>query len=146
MGILADGLRTACLAIAGMGVVAAPTDLAAGEPGRSVAASVPAVGAIRVLLGFAEIVRVDVPIATVVVGDPAMLDVKVVDGTGLALTGMRAGTTNLIVLDEDGADIARLTVRVTTAPAHFASVYRGVERQVLSCDLACEPVAGVAPQ
>jgi Flp pilus assembly secretin CpaC len=65
-----------------------------------------------VLVGYSELVRLGRPAATVIVGDPAIAEVTLPDVDSLLLTGKSPGTTNVIVLDSDKAEIYRAAIEV----------------------------------
>ena len=57
---------------------------------------------IDVTIDFAKVLKLDRPAATIVIGNPGIADASVEDEQTVVLTGKAAGTTNLIVLDEQG--------------------------------------------
>ena len=59
------------------------------------------------------------------------------------LTGKAAGTTNLIVLDENGAEIMNSMLRVSSDIRQLTTVFYGGERQTFSCAPVCEQVISV---
>ena len=72
----------------------------------------------------AKIVKLSRPADTIVVGNPAIADASVQDGTTIVLTGKGFGVTNLVVLDEDGNPIVDEQVTVgaqTAAPCEYTA-------------------------
>ena len=55
-----------------------------------------------VIVDQAKIFRVSRPAATIIIGNPAIVDATVEDDQTLVLTGRAFGVTNLIVLDSKG--------------------------------------------
>ncbi|MGH6735660.1 MAG: pilus assembly protein N-terminal domain-containing protein [Methyloceanibacter sp.] len=93
---------------------------------------------IQVLMDQATLVRLERPIAEIVVGNPSIADVAVQNSTGLVLTGKSFGETNLIVLDAEGKVIISRRVVVAEPSGGYVTVYRGAERQTLHCSPNCE--------
>jgi hypothetical protein len=86
--------------------------------------------------GTTEVLRTRKPARTVVVGDPAIVEASATNETTILLTAKAAGFTNLILLDNDGNEFYRRTVRVGT-PARPIIVHRGETTQPYLCDPAC---------
>lgn len=97
-------------------------------------------------LGQAEVVRYSREPGTVIIGDPAVAAASIAASDILVLTGIQAGETNLIVLDDGGAQIDRMTLRVVER-GDTVVLRRGLERQVLRCNPLCSPTdaPGFAP-
>ena len=89
--------------------------------------------------GEARLEALAEPFDTVVVGDPAVVTTSVVSATALVLTARSMGRTNIILLDSDGTVQAKWSVRVGEGNRHRATIYRGVDRSVMSCTLECSP-------
>lgn len=97
-------------------------------------------GVIDVTIDFAEVVKLDRPAATIVIGNTGIADAAVEDETTLVVTGKAAGTTNLIVLDEEGKEIENAVLRVSSNVRHLTTVFYGSQRQTFSCAPTCEQV------
>ena len=77
--------------------------------------------------------------ASVVIGNPAIADVTVVDSRTLFLSGKSVGTTDVAVVDGLGRTIYSADVSVG-APRHgHVSVYRGGDKETARTDMACNP-------
>ena len=98
---------------------------------------------IELTIDFAKVVNVDQPVATIVIGNSGIADASMGDEQTIVLTGKAAGTTNMIVLDHEGSEIAHATVRVASDTRHLTTVFRGKQRQTLSCAPTCEQVIAV---
>jgi Flp pilus assembly secretin CpaC len=88
----------------------------------------------------AEVVRLPGEASAVVVGNPLIADAMVHDGRTLILTGRLQGRTNVIALDRVGRVIYSREI-VVTSPVHGqVALFRGGDRQTLSCGTVCEEV------
>ena len=89
------------------------------------------------------------PVKTVFVGNPLIADVTVVDDTHVFLTGKNFGSTNLVVLSAEGAQIANEKINVFGATSNMVTVQRGGARTNYTCaDGRCQqvPVPGDAQE
>jgi Flp pilus assembly secretin CpaC len=98
---------------------------------------------IDVTIDFAKVMKLDRPAATIVIGNPGIADASVEDEQTVVLTGKAAGTTNLIVLDDQGSEIINSTVRVSSDVQQLTTVFYGAQRQTFSCSPTCEQVISV---
>jgi Flp pilus assembly secretin CpaC len=94
-------------------------------------------------IDFAKILKLDRPAATLVIGNPGIADATVQDEKTVILTGKTAGSTNLIILDDKGEEVANLTVRVSSDIRQLTTVFYGSKRQTFSCAPTCEQVISV---
>lgn len=62
--------------------------------------------------GFTRLLRFDRPIATVVVGNPEIVDARAQTDRAIVLVGKAVGITNLIVLDETSREVLSTLVVV----------------------------------
>lgn len=93
---------------------------------------------LNVRLNKAEILRLDVPASIVIVGNPDIADVTVENPNMLFLTGLSAGETNLIVLDEMGEPIMEYELVVVAERNRRVTVHRNVEvLTTFSCNPRC---------
>ena len=104
---------------------------------------VPATDVTRVTIDFAKLLVLERPASTVIIGNTAIAEANLSDDRTLILTGKTAGTTNLIVLDADGVEIANVMIEVVAAGTHVVTVHQGVQRQTFSCARRCDPVLSV---
>jgi hypothetical protein len=74
--------------------------------------------------------------ASVVVGNPSIASVTVVDTHTLYIMGRGPGSTNVAVLDKSGRTLFTDDVTVSAAGTHV-SVYRGEKRTQVSCSYGC---------
>ncbi|WP_161141026.1 pilus assembly protein N-terminal domain-containing protein [Propylenella binzhouense] len=101
---------------------------------------------IDVTIDFAKILKLDKPAATLVIGNPGIADATVGDDKTVVLTGKAAGTTNLIILDDKGQEIANEIVRVSSDVRQLTTVFYGSKRQSFSCSPQCEQVISVGDE
>jgi hypothetical protein len=80
--------------------------------------------------------------STVVVGNPNIADVTV-QGTNVFVHGRNFGSTNLIVLDKEGNQLANLDVTVMLGGNHNLNVYRGGSKYSYVCAPLCQVVVQV---
>jgi hypothetical protein len=96
---------------------------------------------LSVIADQSQILRLDRPPGTVVVGNPSIADVTI-NGNQLFLHGRVFGRTNIIVLDEGGNALAEFDVNVTMVDSYDAVVFKGAEGGILqstySCKTECE--------
>lgn len=93
---------------------------------------------IRVYVDQARVVKLARPADTIIVGNPEIADAAVQDASTVVLTGKGFGTTNLVILDSDGAAIVDEQIVVSRSSANAVNVYRRAELQSLSCSPYCE--------
>ena len=83
--------------------------------------------------------------ANIVVGNPDIADVNVIDGRNLMVVGKRFGVTNLVVLDAAGRTLFDSEVVVSAGSGSMVSITRGVQNFDYACTPNCQQVAGEAP-
>ena len=90
----------------------------------------------------AKVFRVSRPAATIIIGNPAIVDATVEDDQTMVLTGRSFGVTNLIVLDVNGDAIVDQQVTVKGHEFNTVRIYRGgLSRETMACapSSPCEP-------
>jgi hypothetical protein len=78
------------------------------------------------------------PAGDVVVGNPGIADVTVLDARHLMLTGKAYGVTNLMVADQAGHTIFSRQVVVSAPDVNRISLYRGPDVYNFACSPRCE--------
>mgnify|MGYP001423449278 CR=1 FL=1 len=122
-----NGLYAAFVVALGLGLLVSPEPAAlAKEP-------------IKVTLDRAKVMRIESPADTVIVGNPAIADAVMHDRTTLVVIGRGFGSTNLIILDENGEAIADETLVVGPQSDAVVTVQRRGLRYSYSCSPACAP-------
>jgi hypothetical protein len=92
---------------------------------------------VAVVLDQARLLKLPDRVATIVIGNPSIADGTLQTGGQLIVTGKGYGTTNLMALDNRGAVLAEHTITVS-APTTGLTVYRGADRETLSCAPKCQ--------
>ena len=98
---------------------------------------------LTVAIDQARIVAIDRDATTVIVGNPAIVDVEVLNSKRLVLTGKSYGITNLVILDQKGEPILDQKVAVQTFEENTVRVYRQASRVTYACAPKCEPTATI---
>jgi len=93
---------------------------------------------IRVAIDQAKVQRLVAPATTIIVGNPLIADVSVQENDLLVVTGKAFGTTNLIVLDDAGGQVADFGVVVHKGGTGNVTLYRGTGRMSYNCAPRCE--------
>lgn len=93
---------------------------------------------IRVFMNHARVLKLDRPVAKVIIGNSEVADATVADAKTIVLTGRSFGTTNLVLLDNAGNAIVDERVLVSIDEGDTVRVYRQTERSVYSCTPNCE--------
>lgn len=91
---------------------------------------------LAVMVDFASVLRIEGSITAIAVGNSDIADASLADPNTLILTGRAVGTTNLIALDETGAVILDVMVRVGAQKPGMVTVRRGTEVQSNECNSA----------
>jgi hypothetical protein len=92
---------------------------------------------IVVMADEAKLVSVGGDISTVVVGNPSIADATV-QGQNIFIHGRSFGSTNLIVLDKQGSQIANLGVTVMQGGNSNLTVFRGGGKYSYVCEPNCQ--------
>ena len=88
-------------------------------------------------LDQAELVRLDEPASTIIIGNPSIADALVQNPRLLVVTGKSYGSTNLIVLDPDGEKVGEYVLEVAGGNGNVVTVQRGSNRLSYSCTPNC---------
>ena len=87
----------------------------------------------------AKVFRISRPAATIIIGNPSIVDATIQDEQTLVLTGRSFGVTNLIILDENGDAVIDQAVIVLGSETNTVRIYRGGDnRETLACAPVCE--------
>jgi hypothetical protein len=115
-------------------VVAALPAFAAGK-------KAPSEGAVNVGLDEVHTLTFKNPVSTVYVGNPTIADITMIDARHAFVQGKGYGRTNIVALNQDGAQVFGARVNVTGAEGGATVILnRGAQRITLSCaGQHCEP-------
>ncbi|MFD1913042.1 pilus assembly protein N-terminal domain-containing protein [Halodurantibacterium flavum] len=97
-------------------------------------------------LDMAQVMRVEDPLGTIVIGNAGLLDATILDDQTLILTGRAPGVTNLILLSPEGEVLSERMVRVSGGGAGLTTVHRGRSRETYACGARCTPVFSVGDE
>ncbi len=87
----------------------------------------------------AKVFRISRPAATIIIGNPSIVDATIQDEQTLVLTGRSFGITNLIILDDQGDAVIDQSVVVRGSETGTVRIYRGGNnRETLACSPVCE--------
>jgi len=113
----------------------------------ALAIATPALAAPRTSVAIDHTTRINLraPAASVIVGNPAVADVTVVDERTLFLSGRGYGVTEVVVLDPLGRTIWSGEVVVTAPTEGAVTVYRGAQATEMACAAGCSPSIRSAP-
>ncbi|MTI43921.1 putative type II/III system pilus formation protein [Roseibium hamelinense] len=95
---------------------------------------------VSVEIDRATVYRIEDNASTIIIGNPLIADVSLQDRTTVVITGKSYGSTNLIILGEDGTPIVDETIVVSANQQNIISVTRKTDRFSYSCTPSCEPV------
>ncbi len=91
----------------------------------------------RVTIDEAALLRLPVPAAQIILGNPAIADVAIQDSKLLVVTGKAYGSTNVIVLDHKGDVITERRLTVVGNTAGRVTLFKGSARYSYQCDDTC---------
>lgn len=89
-------------------------------------------------IGRAVIVSVREEVAVVVVGNDSIVATNIIDSNMLALTGLGAGETNLILIDREDTIFYQRSIKVSH-PGKSITVRRAGVASSYQCNVACRP-------
>ncbi|MFG1420706.1 pilus assembly protein N-terminal domain-containing protein [Roseixanthobacter liquoris] len=95
-------------------------------------------------VGASEVFRAQPGIATILLGNPAIADVSLINSTTLAITGKARGATNLILLSPSGSEISRTALQIGPQQAEV-TFFVGEKARIYSCAPTCVALANPAP-
>ncbi|KAB7742833.1 pilus assembly protein CpaC [Parvibaculum sedimenti] len=97
-------------------------------------------GNFKVELNEQKVLHLAAPIATVMVGNPAIADVLVENSQTVYVLGRSYGKTNFIALDAAGKQIVQYDLDVVAQSGGVVTLVRGTGQATYSCSPRCEPV------
>jgi len=107
-------------------------------------------GSLNVEIDQTQRVQLRGPAGSVIVGNPAIADVTVVDANTLYITGKGNGVTEIVAIDTIGRTVFQSQVVVTDGSgAGRVRVWRGGQATEMACASSCSPsvrgTSGTAP-
>ena len=112
------------VALLALGLTALPAVAVAGEP-------------ITVFTDHSRVLSLPRPPATIIIGNPSIADVTI-QGSQVLLHARSFGQTNVIVLDEQGNQLADYAVTVQAGGSDTVAIFKGGPRQSFVCAPDCE--------
>ena len=105
------------------------------------APALPSAAAPALTVAVDHVARLSVsrPAGSVIVGDPAVADVTVVDPRTVYVSGRNYGISEVVVLDEIGRTVWQGDVVVTAPTQGEVSIYRGSQVTEMACSGLCAP-------
>lgn len=83
-------------------------------------------------------VALSAPARDVVIGNPSVADVTIIDGRNLLVMGKSYGVTNIVVLDARGRTILDRQIVVSASDEGRVSFFRGPDVYNYACSPRCE--------
>lgn len=97
-------------------------------------------GSLNVEIDQAQRVQLRGPAGSVIVGNPAIADVTVVDANTLYITGKGYGVTEIVAVDTIGRTVFQSQIVVTDgAGSGRVRVWRGGQATEMACAASCSP-------
>lgn len=127
------GAAAILLALAGPTVLASPNQVLAAET-------------MLIQVDQAQIMRLNEPASSIIIGNPMIADVTIQDDKMLVITGISYGSTNLIILNSEGREIISKQLEVRLSGLSQMTVQRGGDRYSYACAPKCEPVLAIGDQ
>lgn len=98
--------------------------------------------------GQAQSLSLDSAVRDVVVGDPEIADVSLVNERTLVVLGKRPGVTSLLIFGAGGRPLTDRQIVVSEGGAGSVTVYRGAATSTYACGRQCTrlpPTTGASP-
>ena len=103
-----------------------------------------ATGAMTVEINDSQRVGLYGTAANIIVGDPAVADVSLVDGHSVVVNGRGFGATHVVVLDGNGRALFDRRVTVVAPQEGRVTLYRGPAASEFSCSPRCQVSASTS--
>lgn len=96
---------------------------------------------LTVTVDFAEVVQLDQPATTIIIGNSGILDANIADAGMMVLTGKATGVTNLVLVN--GEHTVEYLVEVVPSRRKLTTVHQGAKIQTYQCGVDCRPVLSI---
>ena len=100
---------------------------------------------LNVEIDHATRVQLRAPAGSVIVANPRIADVTVVDANTLFITGKGYGVTEVVAVDTVGRPLFQSQVVVSAGSAGSVRVWRGAQATEMACGTSCSPSVRAAP-
>lgn len=126
--------------------IAAVATLSGASAGAQTLPAVPASATtdLPVAAGQASYVNLGGAVRDIVVGDPSVADVSVVNDRTLVVLGKRPGVTSLLAFGAGGRALADRQIVVSENGGGAVTVYRGASASNYACAAQCTRLGGAA--
>lgn len=124
-----------------LGVGLASALLALGAAASTQAQSRP----LNIEIDHATRVQLRAPAGSVIVANPRIADVTVVDANTLFITGKGYGVTEIIAVDALGRPLFQSQVVVSAGSTGSVRVWRGAQATEMACGSSCSPSVRAVP-
>jgi hypothetical protein len=88
---------------------------------------------LEILLDRAQVFNIPVESKTLIIGNPAVADVSIIQPGLMVITGKAFGLTNLVSLDKDGKQLANSMLRVRAATEQMVTINRAGTNETYHC-------------
>ncbi|CAN5323653.1 pilus assembly protein N-terminal domain-containing protein [soil metagenome] len=104
-------------------------------------------GSTPLTVGAGQAVRMSLnaPVRDLVVGDPAVADVSLINDRTLVILGKKVGATTVLAFDARGQALADRQIVVSGTPAGGVVVQRGAASATYACSASCSPLPAAEP-
>ncbi|MFE9084423.1 pilus assembly protein N-terminal domain-containing protein [Brevundimonas sp. NPDC003935] len=100
---------------------------------------------LNVEIDHATRVQLRAPAGSVIVANPKIADVTVVDANTLFITGKGYGVTEIVAVDALGRPLFQSQVVVSAGSSGSVRVWRGAQATEMACGASCSPSVRAAP-
>jgi len=100
---------------------------------------------LNVEIDHATRVQLRAPAGSVIVANPKIADVTVVDANTLFITGKGYGVTEIVAVDALGRPLFQSQVVVSAGSSGSVRVWRGAQATEMACGTSCSPSVRAAP-
>lgn len=100
---------------------------------------------LSVAAGEALQIALSGPVRDVVVGDPTVADVSVINERTLVVLGKKTGSTTLLAFDAGGRTLTSRQVVVSSTPSQAVIVQRGPAASTYACGDRCSVLTAETP-
>ena len=91
-------------------------------------------GELRLNMDQVKLIRTKIPFKTVSVGNSLIADATAIDENNVLVFAKEFGTTNVIIVDDEGNLVAEEQITVTTQHGHMVTLQRGPRWSTLTCN------------
>jgi len=112
---------------------------AAAVMGSALATPALAQDPLRVDIDQTARIQLRAPAGSVIVGNPQIADITVVDSTTLFVTGKGYGVTEIVAVDSIGRTVFQSQIVVSAGDSGRVRVWRGAQVTEMACGTTCSP-------